>query len=59
MKRPERHFLYKVRAKNPIQDTVLFYSVYFCMVTVCVPDVNEDGWCGLSAMCLDVRAVAL
>lgn len=51
--------LYEVHAKNQIKETVLVYSVYFCMVTVCVPSVNGDGWCQFSDMCLEVRAVAL
>lgn len=34
--------LYEACVKNPIKETVLIYSVYFSMATVCVTNVNED-----------------
>lgn len=51
--------LYEVHAKNQIKAPVLIYSVYFSMVTVCVANVNEDGWFLLSDTCLEVRVSAL
>lgn len=51
--------LYEVHAKNQIKETVLVYSEYFCVVTVCVTNVNEDGRCRLCDTCLEVRAAAL
>lgn len=51
--------LCEVHAKNQIKENVLIYSVYFCIVTVCVTNVNEDGWLRLCDTCLEVRAAAL
>lgn len=42
--------LCEVHAKNRIKENVLVYCVYFCMVTLCVTNVNEDGWFFYSAI---------
>lgn len=49
--------LYEVHAKSQIKETVLIYSAY--IVLLYATSVNEDGWCQLSDVCLEVRAVVL